>query len=323
MPTASDAGPAGAGGSAAGAVIELSHVTQTFAPRFGRPARALDDVSFRVAAGEVAGLSGPAGAGKSALLSLVVGQTRPTSGSVLIDGMDARRFVEREGIGYLPQPLTMPWRWRVTDALTRLAMLSGVRAAYTKQRVESVMRELGLYDERRARVRSLTRDATVRLGLAQAVLADRRVIVLDEPLDGMSADSLDRLRELIVRLRAFDRAILIASRDTAELQRIADRVTLIDRGRTRRVGGMRPATPVDVETVFHLVLHQGSEHVLAVFPSAISLGRSTYAVRVSGLGSLNRGLRELLDRGVLLAAVTPAHSSVDAGVLAVMNEVGV
>ena len=302
-------------------MIELSHVSKTFAPRFGPSARALDDVSFRVAAGEVAGLSGPAGSGKSTLLSLVLGQLRPTSGSVLVDGMDARRFVEREGIGYLPQPLTLPRRWRVIDALTRLAMLSGVRAAYTKQRVESVMRELGLYDERRARVKSLTRDATVRLGLAQAVLADRRVIVLDEPLEAMSADSLGRLRELIVRLRAFDRAILIASRDTAELQRIADRVTMIDRGRIRRVGAARPATPVDAETVFHLMLHQGSEYVLAVFPTAISLGRSTYAVRVNGLADLNRGLRELLERGALLAAVTPAHAPVDAGVFAVMNEV--
>jgi ABC-type multidrug transport system ATPase subunit len=301
-------------------VIELSHVSKTFAPRFGRPARALDDVSFRVAAGEVAGISGPVGAGKSALLSLVVGQLRPSSGSVLIDGMDARRFVEREGIGYLPQPLALPGRWRVADALTRLAILSGVRATYTKQRVESVMRELGLYDDRRARVKSLTHDAIVRLGLAQAILADRRVIVLDEPLEGMGAESLDRLRELIVRLRAFDRAILIASRDTAELQRIVDRVTLIDRGRTRRMGTARPATPVDVEAVFHLVLHHGSEHVLAVFPTAISLGRSTYAVRVSGFAALNRGLRELLDRGALLAAVTPAHATVDAGVLAVMNE---
>ncbi len=303
-------------------MIELSHVSKTFAPRFGRSARALDDVSFRVAAGEVAGISGPAGAGKSTLLSLVVGQLKPSSGSVLIDGIEPRRFVEREGVGYLPQPLALPRRWRVADALTRLAMLSGVRAAYTRQRVEAVLRELGLYDERRARIKSLTRDATVRLGLAQVILADRRVIVLDEPLEGMSAESLDRLRELIVRLRAFDRPILIASRDTAELQRIADRVTLIDRGRTRRVAVARPATPVDIEAVFHLVLHQGSEHVLAVFPKAISLGRSTYAVRVSGFGALNHGLRELLGRGALLASVTPAHATVDAGVLAVLNEVG-
>jgi len=302
-------------------VIELSHVSKAFAPKAGAAARALDDVSFRVGAGEVAGISGPAGAGKSTLLALVAGQLRPTSGSVLIDGIEPRRFVEREGIGYLPQPLTLPRRWRVADALTRLAMLSGVRAAYTRQRVDAAMRELGLYDDRRTRIKSLGRDAHVRLGLAQAILADRRVIVLDEPLEGMSAESLDRLRELIVRSRAFDRAILIASRDTAELQRITDRVTLIDRGRTRRVGAARPPTPADVEAVFHLVLYQGSEHVLAVFPTAISLGRSTYAVRVSGFGALNRGLRELLDRGALLASVTPPHAPVDANVLGALNEV--
>lgn len=302
-------------------MIELSHVSKTFASRSGS-ARALDDVSFRVAAGEVAGIAGPSGAGKSTLLGIVAGHVRPSSGSVRIDGIEPRRFIEREGIGYLPQPLSLPGGWRVAEALTRLAMLSGVRATYTTHRVEAVMREMGLYDDRHVRVRALKGDARLRLGLAQAIVADRRVIVLDEPLDGLGAESLERLRELIVRLRAFDRAVLIASRDTAELQRITDRVTLIDRGRTRRMGAPRPATPADIEAVFHLVLHHGSEHVLAVFPTAISLGRSTYAVRVTGFSALNRGLRELLDRGVLLASVTPAHAAVDERALAVLNEVG-
>src|SRR5215207_6999752 len=98
VPTYSGAGPAGTRGASAGAVIELSHVSKTCAPRFGRPVRALDDVSFRVAAGEVAGLSGPAGAGKSALIALVLGHGKPTSGSVRVDGVEPRRFVEREGI---------------------------------------------------------------------------------------------------------------------------------------------------------------------------------------------------------------------------------
>jgi len=257
-------------------VIELSHVSKTYAPRFGRSARALDDVSLRVAAGEVAGISGPAGAGKSTLISLILGHALATSGSVRVDGIEPRQFVEREGVAYLPQPLTLPSRWRVVDALTRLAILSGVRASETRSRVESVV--------------------------------------------GLGAESQELLRDLIVKLRAFDRAILIASRDTAELQRLADRVTLLDRGRVRRAGVSRPATPANVETVFHLVLHHGAEHVLGVFPTAISLGRGAYAVRVT-LAALNRGLRDLLDRGALLAAVTPAHAAAEVTVVQTLDEV--
>ena len=301
-------------------MIELSHVSKAYAPRFGRLARALDDVSLRVAAGEVAGISGPAGAGKTALLSLVLGHAHPTSGSVRVDGIEPRRFVEREGIGYLPQRFALPPGWRVSDALTRLAILSGVRAADTRERVDHVLRDLRLDDERRTRIKALSPDARVRVGLAQAILADRRVIVLDEPLDALGADSQEILRDLIVRLRAFDRAILIASRDAAELQRIADRVTLLDHGRVRRVGASRPATPANVETVFHVVVHHGAEYVLAVFPAAISLGRATYAVRTT-LPALNRGLRELLDRGALLAAVTPAHASTEVNVVPALDEV--
>jgi ABC-2 type transport system ATP-binding protein len=170
-------------------------------------------------------------------------------------------------------------------------------------------------------LRQLTPDARARFGIAQAILADRRVIVLDEPLEGMNDDSLDRLRTLVVTLRAFDRAILIASRDTAELHRITDRVTLIDRGRVRRVGAARPATPVDVEAVFHLAVHHGAEHVLSTFPTAVVIGKGVFAVRVSGLAVLNMGLRELLERGVLIASVAPAHTPVEPNARSLMAPV--
>ena len=301
-------------------MIELSHVSKTYAPTFGRPSRAVDDVSLRVGAGEIVGLAGPEGAGKSTLLALVLGHERPTSGTVRVDGIEPRRFVEREGIGYLPQPFALPGGWRVTDALARLAVLAGVHATQTRARVDAVVKDLGLEDARRRRLRSLSRDARVRFGVAQAILADRRVIVLDEPLDGLSDDSLDRLRDLFITLRAFDRAILIASRDAAELHRIADRVTPIDRGRVRRIGAARPTTPVAIDAVFHLAVHHGAEHVLAVFPTAIALGKGVFAVRVSGLAVLNLGLRELLERGALIASLAPANARVEPNALSPMAE---
>jgi len=301
-------------------VIELSHVSKTYAPTFGRSARALDDISIRVAAGEVAGVSGPAGAGKSTILALVLGHERPTSGTVRIDGVEPRRFVEREGMAYQPQRVTLPGGWRVTDALTRLAMLSGVRASETRARVNQALRDFALVDDRRRRIRSLTHDARIRFGLAQALLADRRVIVLDEPLDGIGTESLELLRQLLGRLRAFDRAILIASRDTAELQRLTDRVTFLDHGRVRRIGAPRPATPANVDTVFHLVIHHGAEHVAAVFPTAVSLGRGTYAVRATVPG-LNRGLRDLLERGVLLTSIAPVGAPIEPSRAETLDEV--
>jgi ABC-type Na+ transport system ATPase subunit NatA len=243
---------------------------------------------------------------------MVVGFERPSSGTIRIDGNEPRAFVQREGIGYVPQRIGIPGRWRVEGALTRLAMLSGVPAAETRNRVDTVIDELALGDHRRTRVRSLARDARTRLGIAQAMLADRRVVVFDEPLAGLEPLTLDRFQGLVIRLRAANRAILITSRDTAELQRIADRVTLIDRGRVRRVGSARPPTPVDVEAVYHIAVHRAPEHVLPVFPSAISIGRGVFAVRVAGLGPLNMGLRELLERGVLVSSVTPAHVPTEA-----------
>jgi ABC-type multidrug transport system ATPase subunit len=301
-------------------VIELSHVSKTYAPRLGAAARAVDDVSLRVLAGEVAGIAGPAGAGKSTIIAMVLGLTRPTTGTVLLDGVDPRRFVEREGIGYLPDRLALPSRWRVGEALQRLAILSGVPAAAMRERVDAVVGELELGPSRNARLRSLSADLRKRLGIAQALVAGRRVVVLDEPFEGLSDDSRARFPDLVERLRAPDRAILIASRDLDDVRRVADNVTVIDRGRVRRVSPPR-ATPADDGTLFHLVVYQGAERVREVFPSAVSLGRSAFAVRTSGLAELNRGLRDLLDAGALLASVAPARLGAERHASPVTTEV--
>lgn len=225
-------------------MIELSHVSKIYTPIFGGVMRALDDVSFRVVAGEVVGLAGPAGAGKSTLVALVVGQKQPTSGTVRVDGIEPRRFVQREGMGYLPQGVAIPRGWRVAEALTRLAVLSGVPSSVLRERVDRVLAEFDLANARRARVRTLDLDSRMRLGLAQTVLTDYRVIVLDEPFDGTSPAFLERVRLYIAALRAFDRAILVASRDADALQQVADRVVHIDRGRIRGVAAPRGSTTV-------------------------------------------------------------------------------
>jgi ABC-type multidrug transport system ATPase subunit len=238
-----------------------------------------------------------------------------------VDGVEPRRFVEREGIGYLPQPCSLPGGWRVTDALTRLAVLSGVHAQSVHARVDAVLADLGLEDSRRRRLRKLSPDARARFGVAQAILADRRVIVLDEPLDGMSDDSLERLRNLVITLRAFDRAILIASRDTAALHRITDRVTLIDRGRVRRAGAPRPVNARGCRSSLSPRCPSGRR----ARPRHVSDGhrarKGGLRVRVSGLTVLNHGLRELLERGVLIASVAPAHVGAEPNAYSPMAQV--
>ena len=108
-------------------MIELKNASKIYRSLLGRSVTAVEEFSLQIAEGEVMGIAGPNGAGKSTLLSLLLGYLRPTSGTVLIRGMDPRSFVVQNGIGYLSELMTINPAWKADEALTRFATLAGRR----------------------------------------------------------------------------------------------------------------------------------------------------------------------------------------------------
>ena len=107
-------------------MIALRGVSKTYRSLLGKQVRAVEDVTLDVSAGEVLGIAGPNGAGKSTIISLLLGFLRPTSGTVEIDGMAPRAFVEKFGVAYVPELMALPTHWTAEGALRRLAVLAGV-----------------------------------------------------------------------------------------------------------------------------------------------------------------------------------------------------
>ena len=205
----------------------------------------------------------------------------------------------------------MPPRWRAEGALRRLAVLAGVPERELASRVDAVVARLGLEEHRRKPIKALSKGTLQRLALAQALLRDEDVLILDEPTQGLDPVWTQRFRALVAELRRPERVILIASHNLDELERIADRVAILDRGRVQRVvtTGLRGAAAAT--TVFRLAVASGADDVRITFPDARPLGDGEFEVRVTDLAALNRGLGALLARGVLLAAVAPAHSALE------------
>src|SRR5690606_13117267 len=121
------------------------------------------------------------------------------------------------------------------DTMLRMASLSGVPAGERTARVDAMMTDLGLDEHRTKRVKQLSKGNLQRLGLAQALLGDFSLVVLDEPTHGLDPVWTARFRDVVARLRAPDRVILIASHNLDELEQLADRVAILDRGRLQRV----------------------------------------------------------------------------------------
>jgi ABC-2 type transport system ATP-binding protein len=293
-------------------VIVFDHVGKRYRSWTGREVRALDDFSLEIRQGEVLGLAGPNGAGKSTLIALLLGFLGPSEGTVRIEGLEPRRYVERNGVSYLSELVSIPPSWRVTAALHRYALLAGLPDEERGPRVEAVMAMLGLEEHRAKRVRQLSKGNLQRLGLAQSLLREERVIVLDEPTHGLDPVWTQRFRDEVDRLRGPDRVILIASHNLDELARLADRVAIIDRGQLQRVVDVRANERTIREGApYRIVVTRGEERVAQQFPSARRIGPGEYEVQALSLDAINTGIVALVQSGALVSALYPVHSALE------------
>lgn len=296
-------------------MIALEGVTKVYRTLVTRRAvRAVDDFSVTIPTGEIFGIAGPNGAGKSTLINMLLGFLKPTSGTVTLDGLAPREYVETRGVGYLSELVAIPPTWNAARALHRYAVLANVPRHERQSRVEQVIELLGLEEHRSKRIKQLSKGNLQRVGLAQALLSDSDLIILDEPTHGFDPIWTQRFRDIARGLKRPGRTVIIASHNLDELERVADRVGIIDRGALQRVaviGDRGGAAAVR----YRLVLDQVSDAVGRVFAGAqlVPGGQpGEYLIPTLELPALNAGLMQLLGEGARVVAVVPERSRLEA-----------
>lgn len=207
-------------------MIRVSHLTK----EYGRH-RALSDVSFSVAQGEIAGLLGPNGAGKSTILRILACYLPATGGSVEVAGHDvfSESLQVRARIGYLPESVPLYLDMRVTEYLRYRAGLKGLRGRRRRDRVRAVIEACALQDVRREVVGRLSKGFRQRVGLADALVHEPDVLILDEPSIGLDPNQIRQMRTLIRGL-AHRHTVLLSSHILSEVEMICDRVFILNRG---------------------------------------------------------------------------------------------
>ncbi len=292
-------------------MIEFRDVGKTYSPLLGRKVRAVEGMSFSVRPGEVFGIAGPNGAGKSTMLSMLLGFLSPTDGTISVDGVAPRDFVEREGIGYLSELVAINPRWRARNTLVRFALLAGLPRHELDARVDDVESLLALEEHAGKRVKELSKGTAQRLALGQALLGDTRVMIFDEPTHGLDPLWMQRFRELVPTLRRDDRAILIASHNLDELERLADRVAIVDRGRLQRMVDMRDTHGGATASRYRIVTRGPAPAIAELFPGAVAIAEGEHVVTVASLEAMNAAIVGLIARGTTIVSVSPAHSTLE------------
>ena len=213
-------------------MIAVDHLTRRF-----HDLVAVDDVSFQVEPGEVFGFLGPNGAGKSTTIKVLTGFLPATSGRAVVGGHDVatHSLAARRLIGYLPELVPLPLDARVDEYLDFRARIKGVARSARKTRRDAVIEQTGLGEMRRRILSQLSRGYRQRVGLADALIADPPVLILDEPTGGLDPGQRQDVLDLIAQLRG-ERTVLLSSHVLAEVDRISSRVAIIHRGKLLAVG---------------------------------------------------------------------------------------
>lgn len=202
--------------------------------------RALDDVSFEIREGEIFGYIGPNGAGKTTTLKILVGLINDFRGEVLIGGyqLPKEKLEAHKLLGYLPQNVAFQ-EWRtINHALTTFGKLSGLTEAEVEERIPKILELLSLADVRHKKISQLSGGMAQKVGLAQALLHNPKLLVMDEPLGGLDPLSRNQFKEIVLKLARSGTTILFSSHILSDVQDVATRIGILSRGRIKMVGSM-------------------------------------------------------------------------------------
>jgi ABC-2 type transport system ATP-binding protein len=237
------------------ALIAVSHLTK----RFGAQV-AVDDISFEIGKGEVVGFLGPNGAGKSTTLRILVGFLGPTSGEVTIAGHDIVDECDeaRRAIGYMPEAVPLYPEMRVIEYLRFRAELKGVPGRQRADRVDAAMRKGGVLDVANRPIGTLSKGYRQRVGLADAVVANPPIVVLDEPTAGLDPNQIREAREL-VRDLGRDHTVVVSTHILGEVEACATRVLLLHRGKLVAAGPTSQIRASRAAIGVEMVIGQGAE----------------------------------------------------------------
>ena len=211
--------------------VEVKNLVKDFRGSFrGRKVLAVRKVSLKIAPGEVYGLIGPNGSGKSTTMKALLGLLAPTSGSCAIFGRNSLKVDSRREVGFLPENPYFYKHLTAAETVRFFGKLCGMRGRKLRERVSELLKLVGLEEARDRRLKGFSKGMLQRIGLAQALVQEPRLLVLDEPTAGVDPAGSREIRDLILELKKRGITVFLCSHLLEQVQEVCDRVGIINQG---------------------------------------------------------------------------------------------
>jgi len=239
----------------------------------------VDNVSLNIASGEVYGLIGPNGSGKSTTMKALLGLVAPTSGTCKVFGCDSRRVDARSEIGFVPENPYFYKHQTAAETLKFYGKLCGIRGKVLKDRVDELLSLVSLDHARNRRLGGYSKGMLQRVGLAQALIQNPRLLVLDEPTAGVDPIGSREIRDLIYRLKEDGVTIFLCSHLLEQVQEVCDRVGIIFEGQLVNEGTLDELTAI--ENQHELVIENADDGLLESISELVKQHETSGAKLVS------------------------------------------
>lgn len=294
-------------------MIEVYNLCKNYGER-----KAIQDINFKISPGDVVGLLGPNGAGKSTTMKIITGFMAPTSGVAKICGIDVfeNPIEVKKRIGYLPEAPPVYLDMTVQDYLNFVADLKLVENSKKKGLVEKALQKTQLLDVRFRLIKNLSKGFRQRVGIAQALVSDPDVLVLDEPTVGLDPKQVAEVRDLIKELKG-QHTIILSTHILPEVQATCNRVIIIHNGQivgddlTENIEKLNQGLiTVNVKTKKELVLTQEFQKIPGVHQVEL-MGKASYRIQIKDEDVLDQIAQQIIKSGAGLRELTPAMQNLE------------
>ena len=220
-------------------VLEVQNLVKIFRSGFVRKKiKVINDVTFKVEAGEVFGIAGPNGAGKTTIFKCILGFIKPTSGSIRIFQKPSDHSELKKLLGYLPENPYFYEYLSGFELMKYMGKLHGIKGKLLNKRIDDLLEKVNLTSASKVQLRKYSKGMLQRIGIAQALINDPEFIILDEPMSGLDPLGRREVRDLILELKKSGKTVILSSHILSDLEALCDKVCFIFRGKVMKLGSI-------------------------------------------------------------------------------------
>ncbi len=282
--------------------------------------KAVDQISFEVRTGEIVGFLGPNGAGKTTTMKMITQYLMPDAGQIIIGGKTISQHNLRGAIGYLPEHNPLYEDMPVIEYLEFCGRLQGMPSDHLPVRIREMIEMCGLTEEKHKKIGELSKGYKQRVGLAQAMIHDPAILILDEPTTGLDPNQRVEIRDLIKRM-GMHKSVILSTHILPEVEATCDRILIINKGKIvangtpdslRAQASGKSMLLVDIEGPDHQVIHQALQQVPGALNIGLSPDHKLFEVECTDARQTAREVYKMcVSKGWLLMQMSPVEARLE------------